>query len=176
MQLDQFSEVAKSCNYTAAAASKFDKRQLPSHRPYTVQSESKRLLDAKLILEEAMETIHALGFNVVQTIGLEEGLLPKLTLTYDLIPNGEKPDIEKIIDGCCDTIYVATGCLNRMCVPDTPHLQAVCVANNAKFPNGKATIDKVSGKYLKPVGWKPPDHKSLIKKGRVTHVKRKKVE
>ena len=65
--------------------------------------------------------------------------------------------MEAIIDGCCDTIYVATGTLAVCGVPDLPHLDEVCRANNAKFPGGQGVCNTY-GKYTKPEGWVPPNH------------------
>lgn len=173
MQGDK-SFVATSCAFTAKVASARDKRQKQVKKPYTLPPPTTRELDAKLILEEALETVHALGFNVVQKLILKDGLLPELQMIMELVPHNKKPDLEKIIDGCCDTIYVATGALTRMQVSDNTHLEEVCKANDSKFPDGKAIIDKASGKYLKPPGWKPPDHKKYFpKKERKRATKRK---
>jgi predicted HAD superfamily Cof-like phosphohydrolase len=65
--------------------------------------------------------------------------------------------MESVIDGCVDTIYVATGTLAAYGVPDLPHIVEVNRANEAKFPNGKATLND-AGKFQKPEGWTGPDH------------------
>jgi predicted HAD superfamily Cof-like phosphohydrolase len=116
--------------------------------------QQQRLLCAKLILEEALETINALGCYVTTdaTGGkLEVGLDPdEPTLVLD-----------DIIDGCCDTMVVTLGTLVACGVPDSPHMQEVLECNLAKFPGGIATVDKKTGKYLKPEGWKGPDHERV---------------
>lgn len=142
--------------------------------PYTIGDEEQRLLSARLILEEALETIRGLGF--VPSASYDAGCYePCPDINHfrfgktDSRWEPEKgqidfevePDLEKIIDGCADTIYVAIRCLTQMGVPDLPHLLEVCKANDAKFPDGKAIIDPKTGKYLKPAGWVAPDHKRI---------------
>jgi hypothetical protein len=112
------------------------------------------------MLEEALETISALGFKIKPT---ETGFYNEIRSMDDLrlVSHGDPPDLEGIIDGCCDVIYVATGTLLACGVPDVPHLEIVNRANNAKFPGGVATLND-HGKFQKPAGWEPPDHMALI--------------
>jgi len=115
--------------------------------------EATRRLRAELILEEALETIYALGFEVDTDFEGPDRL--KL--------HGHCPTILKdVIDGCCDTIYVCIGTMLSCGVPDLPHLAEVCEANDRKFPGGQATFSP-SGKFLKPPGWIGPDHAKVIK-------------
>lgn len=148
------SKVALSCLFTKGVAAKQDPRQkvLPS---YGVPDLETRRLLAKLILEEAEETIEALGFFVYEEGDCSLGVAELTGRKSD------ESDLEKVIDGCCDTIYVATGCLVACGVPDLPHLAEVCRANNQKFPGGVAIINPDTGKYLKPPLWSPPDHTSI---------------
>jgi len=143
--------VAKSNLFTKAVAAKSDPRQeIPSQ--YAIPNAETRLLLAELIFEEAMETVKALGCYVTD----------ELIVQTKYVKLGQKAlDIDEIIDGACDTIYVATGCLMAVGAPDLPHLQEVCEANDRKFPGGTATINPESGKYLKPKGWKGPNHASI---------------
>ena len=124
-----------------------DKRQAVGE-PYSIPSEEIRLLRAKLILEEAFETIWALGFTVINHAPIE--------------PSGKPPNLEKIIDGVCDLTYVALGTLVSCGVPDVEHMNEVCKANERKLPFGMAIFND-AGKFLKPVGWKGPDHVSIMK-------------
>lgn len=152
------SRVAISNIYTKTIAAR--KNELQKIQPsYTIPPDLKsRELLAKLILEEALETVQALGFHV-DVNAPEYGESNKHVVT---ITNGNQKelDIYDIIDGCCDTIYVSVGCLVAMGVPDLPHLREVCRANDGKFPNGEAIINEY-GKYQKPVGWKGPDHEGV---------------
>lgn len=129
--------------------------EVPSIPPFGV-----RMLRARLILEESLETISALGFKIKPT---ETGFYNEIRSMDDLrlVSHGDAPDLEGIIDGCCDVIYVATGTLLACGVPDVPHLEIVNRANNAKFPGGVATLND-HGKFQKPAGWEPPDHMALI--------------
>jgi predicted HAD superfamily Cof-like phosphohydrolase len=129
--------------------------EVPSIPPFGV-----RMLRARLILEESLETINALGFKIKPT---ETGFYNEIRSMDDLrlVSHGDAPDLEGIIDGCCDVIYVATGTLLACGVPDVPHLDIVNRANNAKFPGGVATLNEY-GKFQKPAGWEPPDHMTLI--------------
>lgn len=121
--------------------------------PYTIPSDIKtRELLARLILQEAIETVNALGFHP-QSLEDRENFI----LTPD---SKEFLDINEIIDGCCDVVYVAIGAMVALGVPDLPHLEEVCRANNDKFPGGKAIINKY-GKYQKPEGWIGPDHNKV---------------
>lgn len=118
-------------------------------------------LRARLILEEAQETINALGFAIVAN---DHGVCGVATLPEfasfadaDTLP----VNLVDIIDGCCDLTYVAIGTLASVGAPDVPHLRLVCEANDAKFPNGNAIL-RQDGKYLKPDGWTPPPHEGHI--------------
>jgi hypothetical protein len=156
------SRVAISNLFTKGSTVKHDFRQAVLPKP-GVPDEATRLLLAQLILEEAQETINALGFLVTPVKGSDVeggGLVPDLELINT--HGGYEPDLESIIDGCCDLNYVATGAMVACGVPDLPHLYAVCRANNQKFPGGVATINPDTGKYLKPEGWRPPNHDHLF--------------
>lgn len=157
------SEVFDSNVFTKGVAVKYDPRQAIPKEPYTIPNEATRLLLAKLVFEEAQETVRALGCVLSQT---NDGPLEVVIETSDddVRRNPESPfalSMEDIIDGACDVIYVATGLLVACGVPDLPHLAEVCRANNSKFPGGVAVIDSCTGKYLKPEGWQPPNHKKV---------------
>jgi len=148
------SQVARSNLFTKAVAAKFDSRQEVPER-YAIPNVETRLLLARLIYEEAMETIQALGCYRVHDAAAGEHSIDLENIERD------KLNIDDIIDGCCDTIYVATGALCAVGAPDVRHLQEVCVANDSKFPQGNAIIDPKTGKYLKPKDWKAPDHAKI---------------
>ena len=106
---------------------------------------------ARLVLQEAIETVHAFGFYP-QALDDRENFV--------LVPIEKELDVLEIIDGCCDTVYVAIGAMCAMGVPDEPHLKEVCRANDDKFPNGEAIVNSY-GKYQKPEGWVGPDHQKV---------------
>lgn len=157
---NNLSEVALSNLFTMGATQKVDPRQkLPAG--YEVPPEETRILRAKLLMEECLETIQGLGLRAYNAY---PGYVNKEDLEY--IPYNRPyctGSLEGIIDGCCDLIYVATGTLLACGAPDLPHLLAVCEANNAKFPGGVATVN-ADGKYQKPEGWQAPDHAAVQKR------------
>lgn len=144
----------KSNLITMSICAGHDPRQAVGE-PYTIPPHDIRLLRAKLILEETLETIHALGYIVVPVPPVQGEVECQPEFNY--IAHDGGPDLNGIIDGCCDLNYVLTGTLVSCGVPDAAHIQAVCMANETKFPGGVATFNE-SGKYQKPEGWKGPDH------------------
>ena len=121
--------------------------------PYTVPSDEVRRLRAKLILEEAIETINGLGFTVkAMSDAADISIVP----SFASRPSSWEY-MEQVIDGCVDTIYVCTGTLAAYGVPDLPHIIEVNRANDSKFPHGQATLNDY-GKFQKPPGWVGPDH------------------
>jgi hypothetical protein len=82
----------------------------------TIPDEKTRLLRSKLILEEALETIEALGFDVIagyepeHCCDLQTSLyLTKENMEFEATRSG--PDLIEIIDGCCDVIKVTQSLL-----------------------------------------------------------------
>lgn len=112
-----------------------------------------RLLRARLIIEEALETVEALGCYVSST---SDG---KLTARIDVLT---PPDMVKAIDGCCDLSVVTIGTLSALGCPDEPFMAEVDAANLRKF-EGDACKDS-HGKWLKPTGFVPPDIAGVLAK------------
>lgn len=123
-----------------------------------VWPEDERLLRAKLILEEAVETVGALGFPCRAKIG--EDAVEALAMYYT---QGDL-NVEEAIDGMCDLIYVAIGAGVQFGVDLDPHFDAVQTANLAKI-GGPVAPD---GKRLKPEGWRPPNHGPILEAQRST--------
>lgn len=161
------SEVALTNLYTKACCAPFDPRQaIPRISGVTIPDEATRKLNAQLIAEESLETLRALGYNLVPLVGSPEDPFEKKN-GYRLERREQDQIVHKpleVIDGCCDTIYVATGCMLAYGAPDLPHLSEVCRANRSKFPNNQPILDE-NGKYQKPQGWLPPDHVRSIVMG-----------
>lgn len=120
----------------------------------TIPDENTRKLRASLILEEAFETINAMGFDVV--LQDRSPAIDKLVF----IDCG-KPDLEKTIDGCCDLKVVTTGTLSAFGIPDSPFQEEID-KNNLLKVSGEITRD-ANGKILKPPHWKPPKIKEILK-------------
>ncbi len=112
-----------------------------------------RLLRARLILEEALETVTALGVDV---------RLGGHKVDYDTLQwrvQGDA-DLLGVVDGCADISVVTMGTLIAFGVKDEPVLEAVDHANLRKFGPGAYT--RADGKWIKPPDWTPPDLKSVI--------------
>ena len=121
-----------------------------------VPDEKTRILRAKLILEEALETVEALGVRV-HTKGVEvteEGV--------DYSGDGEV-NLQEVADGCADISVVTIGTLIAFGIADEPLLEEVDASNLRKF--GEGSYRREDGKWMKPPGWTPPDIMGAIDKG-----------
>ncbi len=120
-----------------------------------VPDEKTRLLRAKLILEEAIETIRAMGVGVrLRDTGGREGLVTVDPHELSFYINGEV-DLEEVVDGCADISVVTIGTLIAFGVDDEPVLEEVDQANLRKF--GPGSYERDDGKWIKPPDWTPPD-------------------
>jgi predicted HAD superfamily Cof-like phosphohydrolase len=126
-----------------------------------IPDENIRLLRAKLILEEALETITALGVGVdVTTDGHTATVNDASTeLTFGIA--GEV-DLEGVVDGCADISVVTVGTLIAFGVDDEPVLREVDEANLRKFEPG--SYMREDGKWIKPPGWTPPDIEGVLRR------------
>lgn len=111
-------------------------------------------LRAKLILEEAVETVAAMGFYVGATIfepyGPEENQPDPIAGFWKQY---DRPDFNEVIDGLADTLYVVLGAAVTFGIDLQPFFEEVHRSNMAKI--GGTT--RADGKVLKPEGWTPPD-------------------
>jgi len=124
-----------------------------------IPSEEERILRAKLIYEEAMETIHSLGV----VLRYEAVELSDCTSVQERFELEGQPDMAGIADGCADIMVVTLGTLSSCGIDAGPVMEEVLKKNKEKFPGGVPVI-LPSGKYGKPVGWKPPDIASVLRK------------
>lgn len=115
-----------------------------------------RILRAKLILEEALETVEALGVTVHHSGHqiTEEGL------EY-AAPN--PVDLKEVVDGCADISVVTIGTLIAFGVDDEPVLEEVDASNLRKF--GPGSYRREDGKWMKPPNWTPPDIMAAVDRG-----------
>lgn len=121
-----------------------------------IPSEEVRLLRAKLIFEEAMETIHALGV-LVRPLG-EVHAINNLRVVFETVTAiGQPlvPDLEQIADGCADISVVTIGTLSACGITDAALLAEVDASNLRKFGPGGYRRD--DGKWMKPKDWEPPN-------------------
>lgn len=126
-----------------------------------IPDEETRVLRAKLIFEEAMETIEALGITVLTKV--DENTLqvisePESDITF--VANKE-PNLTEIADGCADISVVTIGTLSACGISDQPVLDIVDRHNLAKFGPGGYRRD--DGKWIKPKDLLPPDIENVLK-------------
>ena len=124
----------------------------------TLPDRQVRLLRARLIMEEALETIHSLGFNVAFD-DFEIADKADFNDFIEFIENGEE-DLEGVADGVCDISVVSIGTLSACGLKDKPLLEAVDANNLAKFGPGHSWNEY--GKLIKPPDHKPPDFEKLV--------------
>ncbi len=110
-----------------------------------------RQLGAALILEEALETIKAMGYDVKAN--------PARGGKLELIEAHEL-DIVEVADGIADLKYVAIHAGHTWGIPMVAVWDAVQKSNMAKFADGVKRRD--DGKIIKPEGWQPPPIAKLI--------------
>lgn len=123
-----------------------------------------RVLRARLILEEALETAAGLGVSVNHcSMFLEH--VDQLRLVAD-----REPNLVEVVDGCCDIKVVTTGTLTALGVDDEEVQKIVDDNNLAKF--GPGGYRREDGKWIKPPGHKAPTEDISIElerqKGRVS--------
>lgn len=121
------------------------------------------LLRAKLIFEEAMETIEALGCHLV-TIGARDDGVILQNCDIEIETGIFEPDLEKIADGCGDLSVVNSGTMLACGIDDTELLEEIDANNLAKFGPGGYRRD--DGKWVKPPDHQPPDIKGILDRQR----------
>lgn len=109
-----------------------------------------RELRAKLILEEAVETVAAMGFTVDAQLFHNDNFAEPIALLTKTFP---KPDFVEVIDGLADLEYVLKGAAVTFGIDLEPFFAEVHRSNMDK-EGGRTRED---GKVLKPEGWQPPD-------------------
>lgn len=121
------------------------------------------ILRAKLVLEEAMELIQALGVTV--TVCSDKGNrivnIGKNT-NYKFRTTGQLIDCVEIADGCADLTYVSTGTLVAFGIPDKEIQNEVDKNNLDKFKDGWSI--RSDGKVIKSFLWQPPKINNIIMK------------
>lgn len=116
-----------------------------------------RELRAKLIMEEAVETVAAMGFAVDAAIHkTKDGITGEQVAYFE--KDYPDPDFPEAIDGLIDLLYVVFGAAVAWGVDLDPFFTEVHNANMAKL-GGETRAD---GKVLKPEGWTPPDIKGIL--------------
>jgi predicted HAD superfamily Cof-like phosphohydrolase len=109
-------------------------------------------LRARLILEEAFETVAALGIEIECRGEITDFKDLKL---YSTVP----PHVLATVDGLCDIMYVTIGTFVSMGLPADPFMQEVCQNNMTKVCP-RAHI--VAGKVQKPADYQPPKLSEIL--------------
>lgn len=122
----------------------------------TMPDAKTRELRARLILEEAMETIQALGVSILNPRFSRNITFDDLTLEAT-----HEPDMVEIADGCADISVVTIGTLVACGIPDRGLLELVDMNNLAKF--GPGGYRRADGKWIKPPDHQPPDILSYLR-------------
>lgn len=116
-----------------------------------------RKLRAKLILEEALETINALGCSINVGVPCDDLCSEKPSIFVDV---DKTFNLAEVIDGCADIKVVTTGTLIACGIPDELPQSMVDESNLKKFgPGGRRRED---GKWLKPENWKAPNWQNYL--------------
>lgn len=127
----------------------------------TLPSGEDRLLRAKLILEECLETVEALGFAPRMQVADSIVTLDIDDIMWSELGDDSPPDLVGIADGCADISVVTAGTLISCGIQDLPLLAEVDKNNLAKFgPGGRRRED---GKWLKPPDHKPPEIERILR-------------
>lgn len=123
--------------------------QSPAPEKPTNLTIEQREVRARLIAEEACETVFALmgteaGVAIMESVGSD--------VAWKRLGRGQG-DLPEIADGCIDLQVVCAGTLVAAGIEDEALIDAVMDANDAKVGGG---INR-RGKFQKPPGWQPPD-------------------
>jgi predicted HAD superfamily Cof-like phosphohydrolase len=115
-------------------------------------TEEERILRAKLIIEEALETVDALGVSARHhdfgnVLFIED-------IDFEINPAGEF-DMVEVVDGCCDIHVVTTGLMSAMGVAEYPVQDMINESNLAKYTGDWHR--RGDGKIMKSSDWKAPD-------------------
>lgn len=118
------------------------------------------MLRARLIIEEAFETVEALvgtdgALDVIDEFAdkLERATTTHVGVANRPAFNQKKPDLAEAVDGLCDLIYVAYGSAEAIGVDLEPYFDEVHRSNMAKE---NRDVDGHGKRGGKPPGWQPP--------------------
>lgn len=130
-----------------------------------VSSPEVRLLRARLILEEAIETV-VKGLAVEISAG--PGFIDSVEDLGLRVSTSQEPDLVEIADGCADISVVTIGTMSACGIRDVELLREVDESNLRKFGPGGYRRD--DGKWVKPPDFQPPDIKGVLERQRAWNV------
>jgi predicted HAD superfamily Cof-like phosphohydrolase len=110
-------------------------------------------LRARLILEEAVETVVAMVGNNAVVDMLDDHANYHRDRFWEGIT--ESPDLVEAVDGLCDLLYVVFGAFDAFGIDAEPFFQLVHEANMTKANAPK----DAHGKVCKPPGFVPPQER-----------------
>lgn len=144
---------------------KLAKQEVPD--TVVIPDEKVRLLRARLIMEEAMETILALGIDMeVDYPSISKEGLPITKNRVRFIVNEARGcDLIEVADGCADISVVTVGTLSAFGIADYSLLAEVDRSNLDKF-RGDAHKDEETGKWVKPTDWVAPRIEQILEEQR----------
>ena len=128
----------------------------------TIPNLKTRKLRAKLILEEALETINK-GLGIEAMLYLERGNNDQRVEIDDIVfVDNHKPDLVELADGLGDSPYVGYYGTALACGIDMePVFEEIQKSNMSKFIDGYKRKD---GKWQKGLSFRPPEIASIIEK------------
>ncbi len=143
-------------------------QRLPE-KPTSELTDEERILRARLMYEEVLETCNGLGVQVaVQGMALNSGIPISVAKARGYITTPGYRHVEKelltimgpldlieVVDGCGDVKVVTTGTLSACGVSDESVQLEVDESNLRKFSPGG--YKDAGGKWQKPADWQPPN-------------------
>lgn len=118
---------------------------LPVRTTPTMPSEAERLMRARLVLEEALEVVRALGCVAA----------PRWDGEIEVVVN-HQPDLTNVAHELNDLLYVAHGGLAEMGAPPGVFAE-IHRANMSKLGDDGKPVLRADGKVMKGPNYKPPD-------------------
>lgn len=120
--------------------------------PTTDITPEERVLRARIVLEEALEFVEAMGCDVVESDGYSP--VTKSSVLVEINP-GKDIDLVEATDAMADLDVVVKGSAHTLGVPVDAAFQIVHGTNMAKAPGG-VVLRREDGKIQKPEGWVGP--------------------
>lgn len=118
----------------------------------TMPDDKTRMLRARLILEEAFETVQALvGGDAAWNMGI--AAVQEIDCSAD-------PNLIGVVDGIADTLFVLFGTADVLGVDMDPVFEEVASNNALKTKNGR----DATGKLIKSPNHPPPRIRELLEK------------
>lgn len=140
-----------------------DTPQAPVEPPKNI-----RILRAKLLMEETLETVKALGVDIcLVTSGGNDNDIRNIKSLIECenelnYRTGTYPfDMVEVADGCADVSVITYGTLVSCGITDKGLLELVDENNLSKFGEGHSIRE--DGKLVKPPNHQPPDIAKYLK-------------